>query len=149
GELVWALPRLANRLSCELRPTGCHFVNAERLAELARSLVGLSGEPELSPTGLRFCLDATSPARQGLPLPGHQVGCSDGCNVRPEDTAVIDIGFSGFVHAATRPATMTDASLSRSLPVLASRVRTELKAAARKAGVAAWTTQLFTSEALL
>ena len=68
GELVWALPRLANRLSCELRPTGCHFVNAERLAELARSLVGLSGEPELSPTGLRFCLDATSPARQGLPL---------------------------------------------------------------------------------
>src|SRR5262249_53215814 len=41
AELAWAQPQYRDRLNCELRPTGCHLVSVERLAGLARLLVGL------------------------------------------------------------------------------------------------------------
>jgi len=157
AELGWQLPQFRERLSCELRPISCCFVNVERLAELARPLTGLVGEPELSPNGLRLVLDGTSAARAGLPMNDHRAGCCCGCAVRVEVDAVIDIGFSGHVSARMRArptgygphGERYDEAYSSSLPVLAGRVMAELKAIARSADAEPQTAQLFTSEILL
>ena len=85
-----------------------------------------------------------------MPMSGHRAGC--GCAVRPEDDAVIDIGFSGHICARTRgmrpPGKRYDETLGSSLPVLARRVRAELAALAIACGAEAVVAQLCDSAVL-